>query len=540
MKSLILLAMPLALLAFPLRANAQTPDKGKDKSPAKEYKIVWKKTVLDTKFRSEGVAVGDVNGDGKKDILVGELWYEAPKWQPHVIRKDKFYDPKDYSKSFAVFTEDLDKDGLVDQIVVGFPGAPCHWYKNPGKEGGPWKEFMIQDNACNETPLYVDLLGVKKKGLLLAHKGEMAFFLPGTDPTKPWTKIAVSGPGKNLPGTHHFAHGLGAGDVNGDGKLDVMVKGGWWEQPYANPTLAAWKFHPLPVPDCADMYAFDIDGDGKNDIISSAAHNTGIWWHQQKEGKDDPAFVTQLMFPLPAGLAKAPEGYKFAKEEAELYAALSKFRTDQKKVPWRTNLKLCQDARSNASVAAATADKKFRVTRGKYEGDIIATDYGELTKPADVARDFFDAYDKLKHPGLEVGIGVFDGIGKKHYLILVGDRQQFATPGQTHALQFVDIDGDGLKDLVTGRRYWAHGPNGDDHPADPAFLYWFKAKKDKSGFTTFDPQLVDDDSGIGTQFAVEDTNGDGLLDIIIANKRGVFLFLQLREEVIRPVPPPEE
>ena len=71
-------------------------------------------------------------------------------------------------------------------------------------------------------------------------------------------------------------------------------------------------------------------------------------------------------------------------------------------------------------------------------------------------------------------------------------------------------------------------------------VYWFKAKRDKAGFTTFEPQMVDDDSGIGTQFAVEDVNGDGLLDIVISNKRGVFLFLQSREPIYATVPPPEE
>jgi hypothetical protein len=544
MKSFFSLAAPFALFAAVLPGSAQTPDKTKDK--AKEYKIVWKKTALDTKFRSEGAAAADVNGDGKKDILVGELWYEAPKWTPHKIRSDKTFDPKNYSESFAVFTEDLDKDGLIDQILVGFPGKECHWFKNPGKDGGPWKSFVIQDNACNETPIYVDLLGVGKKGLILGHKGEMAFFLPASDPTKPWTKIPISGPGK-IPGTDKFSHGLGAGDVNGDGKLDIMVTAGWWEQPLSNATLGGWKFHPLSVidggknrngvPECADMYAFDIDGDGKNDILSSAAHGAGIWWHQQKPGKDHPSFATNLMFPLPGALAKAPEGFKFTKEEADLYAAINKARFDQKKAPWRTNLKLCQDARANAA-AAASAEKKFTVERAKYEGDIVGTDYGVFLKAADHAREFLDDFPKLKHPGLEIGIGIYEGAGKKHFLILVGERNQFAVPGQTHALQFVDIDGDGQKDLVTGRRYWAHGPNGDDSPADPAFLYWFKAKKDKSGFTTFDPQLIDDDSGIGTQFAVEDVDGDGLMDIIVANKRGVFLFLQSREAVINPVPPP--
>lgn len=547
MRTLLTAAIAMMILST---AAAQTPDKSKDKTESKAFKIVWKKTVVDPVFRSEGSAIGDINGDGKKDIMVGDFWYEAPDWKPHPIRLDqkdrkspkdfkKPYDPKNYSHSFAVFSEDLDKDGLVDQIVVGFPGAPCYWYKNPGKEGGLWKEYMIQDNACNETPIYTDLLGVGKKGLILGHKGEMAFFLPGTDATKPWKKIAISGPGKNIPGTHHFAHGLGAGDVNGDGKLDVLCAGGWWEQPLSNAILNPWKFHPLPVPPCADMYAFDVDGDGKNDILSSSAHNTGLWWHQQKPGKgDDPAFATQLLFPLPVTLAKPPADYKFSKDEAEIFDALVKLRASQKKVPWRANAVLCQDARSHAPVAAANTAGKFRPNRAKYDGDIITVAHGVMQgKPAEVARDFLERYDKLKHPGLDVGIGVFDGIGKKHYLILIGDNNNFATPGQTHALHFIDIDGDGQKDLVTGRRYWAHGPNGDDHPADPAFLYWLKAKKDKSGFTTFEPMMVDDDSGIGTQFTVEDINGDGLLDIIVSNKKGVFVFIQDREPIIAPVPP---
>jgi hypothetical protein len=86
-----------------------------------------------------------------------------------------------------------------------------------------------------------------------------------------------------------------------------------------------------------------------------------------------------------------------------------------------------------------------------------------------------------------------------------------------------------VKDLVTGRRWWAHGPRGDATPNDPAYLYWFEAKRDGNGFTTFLPHEIDDDSGVGTQFAVMDMNGDGLLDIIISNKKGVFLFLQVRE-----------
>ena len=115
-----------------------------------------------------------------------------------------------------------------------------------------------------------------------------------------------------------------------------------------------------------------------------------------------------------------------------------------------------------------------------------------------------------------------------HCVVLLVDRKQFALFSQSHALHVVDLNGDGLKDLVTGRRYWAHGPHGDDTPADPPYLYWFEARRGKSGQVTFIPHLIDDDSGIGTQFAIADINGDGLLDIIVSNKKGVFVFEQVR------------
>ena len=544
MRSLPLVCLGLLLFAPTLPAQDKTPAK----APGKKTVITWKRVVLDTKFRSEGVAVADVDKDGKKDILVGEMWFKAPDWTPQVIRsKDKTYDPGKYSKSFAVWADDIDGDGWVDQVLVGFPGKPSYWYKNPGNSGGPWKEYMIQDNACNETPEYVDLFGTGKRGLLLGHKGEMCFFFPGPDPTKPWEHISISGPrsankNQDYPGTDKFDHGLGAGDVNGDGKLDVLVSEGWWEQPSTDAAKGAWKFHPYKIPACSDIYAFDLDGDGKNDLISSAAHQTGFWWHQQKAGKGEPTFLTHPLFPIPTQLAgKAPEGVKLSKEESDAIAALSKTRADQKKAPWRTDARLVTDARNLAVVAATSGDAKVDTSRTKYPGEIIAQLHGDLSfkSPADLVREFYEKFPKARDPYFEVGVGMFTtAVGAKKMTIVLGDRGGFALMGQTHALNFVDIDGDGLKDFVTGRRYWAHGPGGDDQPADPAYLYWFKAKKDKDGATTFTPMKIDDDSGVGTQFACEDVDGDGLMDVIISNKKGTFLFLQRREEVVEPVAPP--
>ncbi|HLN30955.1 MAG TPA: VCBS repeat-containing protein, partial [Gemmataceae bacterium] len=297
--------------------------------------------------------------------------------------------------------------------VIGFPGAPCYWYENPQGAPGPWKEHMIWHSACNETPLYADLFGTGKRVLIMGwqpkgqeKQGQMAWFQPGKEPTQPWEMHPISepsSPGHEIPGTFRFAHGLGVGDVNGDGRPDVICTGGWWEQP-AQLDDKPWKFHPANLGEaCADMHTYDVDGDGKADIISSSAHGYGIWWYQQRSGADgNPIFLRNDLF-----------------------------------------------------------------------------------------------------------------------------KRLFS---QSHALHCVDINGDGLKDLVTGKRWWAHGPHGDVDPNDPAVLYWFEAKKSRDGFTHFEPHMIDNDSGIGTQFVVDDINGDKLPDVVVANKKGVFIFEQVRQQ----------
>lgn len=392
----VILALPLSLQA----ADPTTP-------------ITWKKTIVDRKFRSEGVGVADVNKDGKMDIIVGDVWYEAPDWKMHEIRKVGDYGDGAgrYSDSFACFPGDFNNDGWVDVIVIPFPGKECYWYENPKGEPGHWKAHMLARSACNETPQYADLFGDGRQVLIMGSQpegketeGEMAWFSPGKDPTKLWDMYSISGPsrpGHEVPGTRRFSHGMGVTDMNGDGRLDVVCTGGWWEQP-AERSDKPWTFHPARIgEDCADMFAYDVDGDGMMDVLSSSAHRYGVWWHKQKAGKD-----------------------------------------------------------------------------GKAE---------------------FETRNILR--GLV---------------------------SQTHAMHFVDINGDGLKDIVTGKRWWAHGPRGDEDPNVPPDLYWLEAKRGPDKMTTFQVHRIDGFSGIGTQFAVADINGDKLPDVIVSNKKGVYVLEQVR------------
>ena len=97
---------------------------------------------------------------------------------------------------------------------------------------------------------------------------------------------------------------------------------------------------------------------------------------------------------------------------------------------------------------------------------------------------------------------------------------------QAHSAQLVDMDGDGIKDLITGKRWWAHNGN-DPGGNDPAVLYWFKiVPGGKSGEAKFIPYQIDNDSGVGTQFLVKDITGDNKPDIIVSNKKGTFLHIQ--------------
>lgn len=258
-------------------------------SPKKKSgrEVSFQKQVLTDEFIAEGVAVGDVNQDGKTDVMAGAYWFEAPRWQKHELAPpEKFAYDKGYSNAFISQGMDVNRDGWVDFMRIGFPGKEAVWFENPKNQPGHWPAHVIHTAVGNESAGFYDVDGDGRLDLLSGNSalGQLNWFrAPTSKADLTWQQFPIS-PAKS-PGAAPFSHGLGLGDVNRDGRRDVLIKEGWWEAP-PDPQQPNWRFHPATFgEDCAQMYAHDFDGDGDQDVVASSAHRRGIWWYEQTTNK---------------------------------------------------------------------------------------------------------------------------------------------------------------------------------------------------------------------------------------------------------------
>lgn len=268
---------------------------------------------LSEEHYAEGAGIADVNGDGQLDLVAGPRWYAGPGFELGGVLFDAPTFTRDaYSTFFLAFVDDLNGDTYPDVIAVGDAGGNngsgnpnTYWYENPGPAAldQDWAKHSLFDGlVANESPVYLDLVGDAKKELVFMTDDELGYAVPGATPTDEWTFHPISGSDFNTP----YVHGLGVGDVDGDGLADVVEREGWWKQIDGGGGDPTWERHEvdfgegLAAPRAnnwggGQMHVFDVDGDGNADVVTGlAAHQYGLSWFEQV-GEDD--FTPHAILP---------------------------------------------------------------------------------------------------------------------------------------------------------------------------------------------------------------------------------------------------
>jgi len=384
--------------------------------PAEKTSPNFRKQQISDFYYSMTAAAADFNHDGVMDIVSGPYIYYGPDYtkRREITLAESTSPSTSFNEWWCEYTADFNGDGWPDVVNITYGGANAgvFLYVNPKGEGRRWDKYKVVSNVSSEIAVVANVDGTGPAVVYMGG-GFVSYAKPDpANPTAPWVEHHVSAAGFG------GAHGIGAGDVNGDGRIDILNMQGWWEQPPAG-SNEPWKYHPQAfgrfghgIAGGATMGVYDVNGDGKADVVTSLdAHGWGLAWYEQK-----------------------------------------------------------RDAQGNIS----------------FVEHMIMDDYGTQKENAGGV-----AFSEL------------------------------------HAVNFADMNGDGIPDIVTGKRYWSHNADYlDPDPFGPPVLYIYKTVRDPKapGGARFVPELVDNRSGVGSTILPVDLNKDGAMDILSGTKLGTSIF----------------
>jgi len=245
-----------------------------------------------------GATTGDINRDGALDIVSGPFYYLGPTYtERKIYREGRVYNPAtEFAPDMVNLVADFTGDGWPD--ILSAVSRPMDLYVNPKGDSRRWDKVRVLPTISSEIALIRDLDGDGKAEIIFGGGGAYNWARPNpADPTAVWTPHVISSPGETVGG-----HGIGVGDVNGDGRPDVVVPTGWYEQPAQGIAQSPWPFHPVAFGNLAifgqgggEIGVYDVNGDKLVDVVTGSAHNWGLNWFEQKRAADGTRTFVQHM-----------------------------------------------------------------------------------------------------------------------------------------------------------------------------------------------------------------------------------------------------